>query len=40
MIVSRRAGRLVLVRQVDHQEQCGLMADAWGNASFARPEPC
>jgi hypothetical protein len=39
VIVSRRAGRLVLVRQVDHQEQCGLMADAWGNADFARPEP-
>ncbi len=27
------------MRQVDHQEQCGLMADAWGNAAFARPEP-
>ncbi|HEX2503879.1 MAG TPA: DUF3891 family protein [Miltoncostaeaceae bacterium] len=39
MIVSRRAGELVLVRQVDHQEQCGLMADAWGNQGFERPEP-
>jgi len=39
MIVSRCAGGLVLVRQVDHQEQCGLMADAWGNGDFARPEP-
>lgn len=39
MIVSRRGGDLVLVRQVDHQDQCGLMADAWGNASFARPRP-
>jgi len=39
MIVSRRGGALVLVRQVDHQDQCGLMADAWGNASFARPRP-
>ena len=39
MIVSRRAEGLVLVRQVDHQDQCGLMADAWGNAGFARPEP-
>jgi hypothetical protein len=39
MIVSRRAGALVLVRQVDHQEQCGLMADAWGNESFALPRP-
>ncbi|MGD9572357.1 MAG: DUF3891 family protein [Thermoleophilia bacterium] len=40
MIVSPRdGGRLVLVRQVDHQEQCALMADAWGNGDFARPEP-
>lgn len=39
MIVSPRDGTLVLVRQVDHQDQCALMADAWGNAGFARPEP-
>ena len=39
MIVSRRDGALVLVRQVDHQDQCGLMADAWGNERFERPEP-
>lgn len=39
MIVSRREGGLRLVRQVDHQEQCGLMAEAWGNTDFARPEP-
>ena len=39
MIVSRRPQGLVLVRQVDHQEQCALMARAWGNAAFARPEP-
>lgn len=39
MIVSRRDGRLVLVRQVDHQEQCGRMAERWGNALFVRPEP-
>jgi hypothetical protein len=39
VIVSRRPEGLVLVRQVDHQEQCGLMAAAWGNAGFARPEP-
>ena len=39
MIVSRREGSLVLVRQVDHQDQCALMADAWGNGAFARPEP-
>lgn len=39
MIVARDGDALILVRQVDHQEQCGLMADAWGNAAFARPEP-
>ena len=39
MIVSRRPEGLLLVRQVDHQEQCGLMAAAWGNAEFARPQP-
>jgi hypothetical protein len=39
VIVSRGAEGLVLVRQVDHQEQCGLMAEAWGNADFRPPEP-
>jgi hypothetical protein len=39
VIVSRRGGDLVLVRQVDHQDQCGLMADAWGNGGFALPAP-
>lgn len=39
MIVSRRPQGLVLVRQVDHQEQCALMADAWGNAAFDRIAP-
>lgn len=39
MIVSPRGDRLVLVRQVDHQDQCALMADAWGNSAFSRPEP-
>jgi hypothetical protein len=39
MIVSRRPEGLLLVRQVDHQEQCGAIAAAWGNADFARPEP-
>ncbi len=29
----------MVVRQVDHQHQCALMADAWGNKHFARPEP-
>ena len=36
MIVSRRDGELVLVRQVDHQLQCRVMADAWGNGQFER----
>lgn len=39
VIVSPRDGRFLMVRQVDHQAQCGLMAEAWGNATFARPEP-
>lgn len=39
MIVSRRPQGLVLVRQVDHQEQCASMAEAWGNDEFARIEP-
>jgi hypothetical protein len=39
MIVSRRPEGLVLVRQVDHQEQCRLMAEAWGNDEFRTPEP-
>jgi len=28
-----------MVRQVDHQDQCALMAEAWGNEDFARPDP-
>lgn len=36
MIVSRRDGQLVIVRQVDHQVQCLLMAEAWGNDEFER----
>ena len=39
MIVSPRPGGLLLVRQVDHQDQCGLMADAWGNERFGRRSP-
>lgn len=39
MIVARRSEGLVLVRQVDHQAQCALMAAAWGNDTFSRPEP-
>jgi uncharacterized protein DUF3891 len=39
MIVSPRGGRILTVRQVDHQEQCRLMADAWGGDGFARIGP-
>lgn len=39
MIVVRTGERIRLVRQVDHQSQCGVMARAWGNATFTRPEP-
>ncbi len=39
MIVSRREEGLLLVRQVDHQDQCAAMAEAWGNDDFALPEP-
>lgn len=39
MIVSRRPEGLVVVRQVDHQDQCRLMAEAWGNDDFALPRP-
>jgi hypothetical protein len=39
MIVLRSGDRFRLVRQVDHQSQCGVMARAWGNATFTRPDP-
>lgn len=39
MIVSRVDRGLRLVAQTDHQTQCGLMARAWGNDAFRRPEP-
>ncbi len=39
MIVVRGDGMVRLVRQVDHQTQCGIMARAWGNTVFTRPEP-
>jgi hypothetical protein len=39
VIVSPRDGHLLMIRQVDHQDQCAAMADAWGNDGFARPEP-
>ncbi len=36
MIVARAHGVLRIVRQVDHQAQCGQMATAWGNAGVSR----
>jgi hypothetical protein len=39
MIVVCTGGRIRLVRQVDHQAQCGIMARAWGNETFGRPAP-
>jgi hypothetical protein len=37
MIVRADGGRLLLVRQVDHQFLAGRLAEAWGAAPFARP---
>jgi hypothetical protein len=39
MIVRLYQGRLLLVRQTDHQVVSGRLAEAWGNVPFARPEP-
>jgi Protein of unknown function (DUF3891) len=39
MIVTAADGHLLLVRQTDHQVLSGLLADAWGNERFARPQP-
>lgn len=39
MIVVRRGGELVLIRQVDHGLLSGEVARRWGNARFQRPEP-
>ncbi len=36
MIITRAGGGLRVVSQVAHQEQCGLLAAAWGNEEFAR----
>lgn len=38
MIVLPAGSRLRLIRQVDHQAQCGTMARAWGNSTFFRPD--
>jgi hypothetical protein len=39
VIVASDDRGLRLVRQVDHQAQCGAIARAWGNDMFARPDP-
>jgi hypothetical protein len=39
VIVTRVDGGLRVVRQVDHQEQCGLIAAEWGSVEFTRPQP-
>jgi hypothetical protein len=39
VLVTRRGDALQVVLQVDHQDQCALMAGAWGGGGFARPEP-
>ena len=36
MIVSSTADGYMLVRQVDHQDQCAAMAEAWGGGGFER----
>jgi len=39
MITARVPGGIRVVMQTDHQSQCGIIAGAWGNATFTRPEP-
>jgi hypothetical protein len=39
MIVTATDGQLLLIRQMDHQVLAGVLAEAWGNDRFARPEP-
>lgn len=39
MIVLCTDDTVRLVRQVDHQRQCGVMARNWGNRRFTRPAP-
>ena len=36
MIVSRWSEALVLATQIDHQDQCRRMAEAWGGGGFER----
>src|SRR5438105_7909170 len=39
MIVSTRNGDFQLIRQTDHAELSGMLAEHWGNDRFRRPEP-
>lgn len=39
MLVTSRGDAVQVVLQVDHQDQCALMAAGWGSDGFARPEP-
>lgn len=39
MIVCRRFGGLVLIRQIDHAELSGVFARHWGNDRFDPPSP-
>ena len=39
MIVQRRDGQLLLIRQTDHAFLAGDLARHWGNATFAVPSP-
>src|SRR5438477_7062690 len=39
MIVQRRGGDLLLIRQTDHAALSGELAEHWGGSAFAPPEP-
>jgi hypothetical protein len=39
MIVQPRDGQLLLIRQTDHAALAGVLAEHWGNAEFATPDP-
>jgi hypothetical protein len=39
MIVQRRDGGLLLIRQTDHAALSGVLAEHWGGGPFARPQP-
>ncbi len=39
MLIARRDGRLILIRQQDHGVLAGDIADLWGNDRFDAPKP-